>query len=339
MKLKKLYEKELMKKANVVGVMIGYKVKGGKKTDKLSIVCLVEKKVPEKELKKKDIIPPKIEDVPTDVVQVGKLRALEVDKKAKHRPCPMGTSGGHYLITAGTNGELLRDKETGKCCIGTNNHVGANSNNSQIGDPYLQPGPYDGGTVQNDTIGHLLRFVPINFFGEMPSFCWFSRLWGGTYNAFAYLLRRKTRMKAVVQQLVYNLVDAAMIEVNSKDVIPEIVGIGVPKGMKQAEIDMQVQKSGRTTCHTSEGVVIGIGATVGPVYYGTNRFAYFTNQIIIEKEGFSAGGDSGSLVLDMEGYAVGKLFAGSEKVTIANSIQDYLDLLNAELIVEGDRIL
>ncbi|MEM3593682.1 MAG: hypothetical protein QXS27_03040 [Candidatus Jordarchaeaceae archaeon] len=339
MNIKRIYEKELMKKANVVGVMIGYKVKGGKKTDKLSIVCLVEKKVPETELKKEDIIPPKIEGVPTDVIQVGKLRALNVDKKAKNRPCPMGTSGGHYLITAGTNGELLKDRETGKYCIGTNNHVGANSNNAQIGDPYLQPGPYDGGTVQNDTIGRLLKFVPINFFGEVPSFCLFSRLWGGTYNALASALRRKTRMKAVVQQLVYNLVDAAMIEVKREDVIPEIVDIGVPKGIRQAEIDMQVQKSGRTTCHTSGGVVIGVGATVGPVYYGTDKSAFFTNQIVIEREGFSAGGDSGSLVLDMDGYAVGKLFAGSEKVTIANNIYDYLDLLNAELVLEGDHTL
>lgn len=330
--IKSIYEKELMKKANVVGVMVGYKVKGGKKTDKLSIVCLVEKKVPEKELKKKDIIPSNIEDVPTDVVQVGKLKALEVDKKAKHRPCPMGTSGGHYLITAGTNGELIRNKETGKCCIGTNNHVGANSNNAKIGDPYLQPGPYDGGTTENDTIGHLLRFVPISFYGEKPSFCWFSRL-GQANNALARVFRRKT-MKALVQQVYYNLVDAAMIEVDSEDVISEIVGIGVPKGIKQAEVDMLVQKSGRTTCHTSEGVVIGVDAIVGPISYGTNRSAFFTDQIIIEKEGFSAGGDSGSLVLDMEGYAVGKLFAGSEKVTIANKIQDYLDQLNAELIVE-----
>ncbi|MBE9542582.1 MAG: hypothetical protein IMF01_09705, partial [Proteobacteria bacterium] len=50
--------------------------------------------------------------------------------------------------------------------------------------------------------------------------------------------------------------------------------------------------------------------------------------------GFSAGGDSGSLVLDMEGYGVGKLFAGSDKITIANHIQIYLDLLKADLVTE-----
>ena len=58
-------------------------------------------------------------------------------------------------------------------------------------------------------------------------------------------------------------------------------------------------------------------------------------EIAITKEGFSNRGDSGSLVLDMEGYAVGKLFAGNlVDITYANQIQTYLDLLEAELIIE-----
>jgi len=132
----------------------------------------------------------------------------------------------------------------------------------------------------------------------------------------------------------YNLVDAAIIEVAESDVLSEIVGIGVPKGVRQANLDMPVQKSGRTTCHTVDGLVTGIDATVGPVSYGLSQWAYFRDQIIISKEGFSAGGDSGSLVLDMEGYAVGKLFAGSdtENITIANHVGHYLSLLNADLV-------
>lgn len=329
--IKQAYERELLKKANVVGVMTGYKIKEGKKTDELSIISLVEKKLPKEELKKRDLIPPTLKGVTTDVVPVGKLRALLIDKKARHRPCPMGTSGGHYLITAGTNGELLRDRKTGKFCIGTNNHVGANSNNAVIGDPYLQPGPYDGGTVQNDTLGHLLRFVPISFIGD-PSTCPVARFWSGLYNLPAALLRRRTRLRPVIEYPVYNRVDAALIEVAETDVRADIVDIGVPKGVKQAQIEMKVQKSGRTTCHTSEGPITGVDATIGPIFYGPGRFAYFSDQIVISKPGFSAGGDSGSLVLDMDGYAVGKLFAGSESITIANPIQPYLELLDADLV-------
>ncbi|MFW9967755.1 MAG: hypothetical protein ACFFEA_11440 [Candidatus Thorarchaeota archaeon] len=329
-----MYETRLLRIANVVGVMIGYKFTGGNNTRKLSIVLLVEKKIKEPDLKKQDIIPTKIEDEMTDVIEVGKLRALQIDKKARHRPCPMGTSGGHHLVTAGTNGELLRDKRTGNICIGTNNHVGANSNDAQIGDPYLQPAAYDGGTVQNDTIGHLLRFVPINFTLDQSE-CAAARFWSGIYNVPAKAFGRMTRLKPVVAYPDYNQVDGALIEVAENDVSPVIVDVGVPKGIKQAQLDMLVQKSGRTSCHTVDGEITGIDATVGPISYG-GRFAYFRDQIIISKEGFSTGGDSGSLILDKEGYAVGKLFAGSDaqNITIANPIQTYLDLLDAELITE-----
>ena len=235
------------------------------------------------------------------------------------------------MITAGTNGEVLKDRLTGKMCIGTNNHVGANSNDAEIGDAYLQPGLYDGGRYPDDAIGKLLRFVPINFVG-MPSECPVGKLWSGLYNVPARLACRRTRLRSVVEAPEANLVDAALIELdNEGDAIADIVDIGVPKGTRRAEIDMLVQKSGRTTCHTKEGPITAVDATVN-VGYGEGRTAVFRDQIIVGKPGFSSGGDSGSLVLDMEGYAVGKLFAGSETITIANHIQTYLDLLEADLI-------
>ena len=126
----------------------------------------------------------------------------------------------------------------------------------------------------------------------------------------------------------------ASTEVAAQDVKSEIVDIGIPRGIRQASLDMIVQKSGRTTCHTTDGIITGVDATVGPLSYGPGRLAYFKDQIIISKEGFSAGGDSGSLILDLDGYGVGKLFAGSEteNITIANHIHHYLDLLDAELV-------
>ena len=313
--------------------MTGYKVKEDVKTDKLCLICMVERKIPKEKLLERDLIPAKINEIATDVIQVGKLRALQIDKKARHRPCPMGTSGGHHMITAGTNGELLKDRNTGKVCIGTNNHVGANSNDAQIGDPYLQPGPFDGGTTQNDTIGHLLKFVPLKFGGDLSD-CVFGQIWSAIYNIPAKIFGRRTRLTPVIEEAEYNLVDAAMIEVDENDVLGEIVGIGAPKGSRQGKLDMPVQKSGRTTCHTVGGLITGVDATVGPISYGLGKSAYFKDQIIISKDGFSAGGDSGSLILDMDGYAVGKLFAGSdsEGITIANPIQKYLDLLGADLI-------
>jgi hypothetical protein len=331
---KSKYELQLLGKHNVVGVMTGYKVRGGERINELSIVCLVEKKMAAEALRKKELVPTTIQDFPTDVIQVGKLRAFNINKKARHRPCPMGTSGGHLQVTAGTNGEVLRDRNSGKLCIGTNNHVGANSNEAQIGDPYLQPAVYDGGLYPHDVIGHLLRFIPIVFEDEQGG-CGTARFLSSIFNFFTRLIGSRTRLISVLRSGQDNLVDAAMIEVNPRDVKSDIVGIGVPKGTREARLDMYVQKSGRTTCHTTGGIITGIDATVGPVSYGPGKNAYFKDQVIISREGFSAGGDSGSLILDTEGYAVGKLFAGSEteNITIANHIHHYLDLLDADLVV------
>ena len=87
-------------------------------------------------------------------------------------------------------------------------------------------------------------------------------------------------------------------------------------------IGLRVQKCGRTTGLT-KGRIYAVNATVN-VSYGS-RVARFVNQIIITPGSFSAGGDSGSLiVVDSSGSdgrkAVGLLFAGSPSITIANPI-------------------
>lgn len=67
---------ELLRMANVVGVAIGYKEEGGRKTDTLCLVVMVSKKVPRSQLLDKDVIPPELDTVITDVQEVGKIAAL-----------------------------------------------------------------------------------------------------------------------------------------------------------------------------------------------------------------------------------------------------------------------
>ncbi|MHA2189937.1 MAG: hypothetical protein ACXAEN_14940 [Candidatus Thorarchaeota archaeon] len=74
--VKKKHESELMKKAGVVGVAIGYKHIDGRKTIQLCIVCYVEEKKTEENLEPEDIIPEEIEGVPIDVVETGRIRAF-----------------------------------------------------------------------------------------------------------------------------------------------------------------------------------------------------------------------------------------------------------------------
>lgn len=66
---------ELMAKANVVGVGIGYLRRGGIKTDQVGLVVMVSRKIPRDRLSARDVIPEEIDGVPVDVQEVGELRA------------------------------------------------------------------------------------------------------------------------------------------------------------------------------------------------------------------------------------------------------------------------
>jgi hypothetical protein len=73
--VKQRHERELLSKRNVVGVGIGFKETAGRKTDRMSIVVMVEKKQPVTSLDAADAIPPEIEGIPTDVKAVGRIEA------------------------------------------------------------------------------------------------------------------------------------------------------------------------------------------------------------------------------------------------------------------------
>ena len=76
LQVKRNHEQELMRKANVVAVGVGYCTRGGVQTKEVGIVVSVKNKVPLSTLNPKDVIPTKIEDVPVDVVKTGPIRAL-----------------------------------------------------------------------------------------------------------------------------------------------------------------------------------------------------------------------------------------------------------------------
>ena len=322
--VKEKHGASIMAKENVVGMGVGYKETKGIKTDRMALVVMVKKKVPVQELKEGDVIPAEIEGVITDVIEVGEIVALQA-RTDRWRPAPGGVSIGHYKITAGTLGVLVRDVETDEVLILSNNHVMADSNDATQGDPILQPGPHDGGTVAEDTIANLARFVPIQFESEPPpSPCPFSKAAAGIANFLARLFGSKHRLLPVVIQQA-NQVDGALAKPVSPDVVSsEILEIGSVIEDREAELGMGVRKSGRTTGLTT-GTVQLLDASV-QVGYGGGRTALFTNQILTTN--MSKGGDSGSLLVDGEGNkAVGLLFAGSDQVTIHNPIGFVKDAL------------
>lgn len=349
--------KKIFKNPNVTLIGKGYKRKDGKiLLDKKgnpieAIIIGVAEKKPISEIKSNEVLPKKIrrgrfsfKSDPTDVIQTGIIKALPTlpprntkaipDYQKKVRPICSGISCGHKDITAGTIGPVvtawkITPTKIGPCkedfcliawlkqlirwflgkeetedpgvtdppenpgiiqkIIGfvTNNHVGANSTidgvGAKIGDPVLQQGPYDGGTLK-EICGKLHTIIPL-----------FSN--------------RK------------NLVDACFIE-STVETIGSVFGLNCfPKEIvprSEIKLGVEVTKQGRTT-GTRVGYIDMIEVEL-PVWYD-DYLIRFKNQIVIKsKDGrsFSEGGDSGSLILTMDGRAIALLFAGGDTDTIGN---------------------
>lgn len=219
------------------------------------------------------------------------------------RPVPIGVSTGQVDVTAGTIG--ARVTSGSEVFALSNNHVYANRNQASLGDHILQPGSVDGGINPTDAIGTLHDFEPIRFCSPFPA-------------------------------CPANRIDAAIAASTTADLgngTPSN-GYGTPRSeVLEARLGMEVQKYGRTTGHT-QGRISGLNATLNVGF--KDNTARFSGQIVITGDGFSAPGDSGSLIVaggsgPDSRRPVGLLFAGSETSTIANPIGLVLDRFDVRI--------
>jgi hypothetical protein len=138
-------------------------------------------------------------------------------------------------------------------------------------------------------------------------------------------------------------VDAAIAAVDPNslgsatlDLLSKWDGYGTPKSsiVAASSVGLLAQKYGRATGLTF-GTITAINATVRVGY--SSGTATFVNQIVVGPGAFSAGGDSGSLIVTSapgtsdDRKPVGLLFAGSSSVTIANPIKAVLDSLGVTI--------
>jgi hypothetical protein len=320
----------LLTRRNVVGVGIGYKETEGVITDELAVTVNVVQKVPKAQLAESDKVPRDLDGVKTDVVETGRFLAGQVAAQAqgtkdRWRPIiPPGVSIGHVDVTAGTFGCLVR--RGSEIFILSNNHVLANINQGQPGDAIIQPGRYDGGSLA-DKVATLAEYIPLDF-GGTSSDCGIATSVEKALNVAAKALGSKHRVMAYQTSPGENLVDVALARpLNPDQFIPDIYKIGRPKGIREVTLGTNVQKTGRTTDYT-KGRITQIDVTTAVDYNG--RLATFTDQLMASA--MSSGGDSGSAVLDEQGYVIGLLYAGSPVATLINPIQTVLDLLDVEII-------
>jgi hypothetical protein len=291
---------------NLQGIGIGEKLVDGQHSGITAVKFLVRAKYHETHMSEKHLLPKAISGLPTDIEEVGLFRCFGApptpNPRTRIRPAQPGCSVGFAdptgkFVMAGTFGALAKDSDG--TYILSNNHVLADEGQLALGSPIFQPGLLDGGNSNIDQIAQLTKFVPLK-----PN--------------------------------VSNQVDCAIAAVlNPGNVSNAILQIGPPQGTADAQIDMTVQKFGRTTGY-SAGQVTSTDTDV-IVQYETGNFT-FGGQIIVVGLGgrpFSAAGDSGSLIVERSSNAtnaaVGLLFAGSPTHTIANHIRDVLQALNVTL--------
>lgn len=315
---------QLLDRSNVVATGVGYKISEGKTTTTLCIVCSVTEKIDASKLSERDRVPKLLDGIPTDVIATGRIRAFQ-SRTDRYRPAPGGVSIGHRDISAGTLGCLV--KKGGEVFILSNNHVLANSNAANIGDPILQPGPYDRGSYPADHIADLADFVPISIIGQSGG-CSIAKGTAALFNSITKMIGSGTRLQAIQTRALDNLVDAAIARpLNADDVSDEIMEIGNVNGVVRGELGMEIKKSGRTTGLTT-GVIQQVDVT-SDVEYGPGQIARFTDQLMAGA--MSQGGDSGSAVLDNNNRLVGLLFAGSDNSTIINRMENVFSELGVSV--------
>jgi len=135
-------------------------------------------------------------------------------------------------------------------------------------------------------------------------------------------------------------VDAAIAQLragamNTQGTIEDIGNIS--STVKAPTVGLAVAKSGRTTGLTT-GTISSVNTSVNVQYQkgcgGGKKFVVaYTNQVVINSSTFSAGGDSGSLIVSNDNcnQPVALLFAGSSTTTIGNPVGEVLTKLSARL--------
>lgn len=234
-------------------------------------------------------------------------------------PVPIGVSVGHPSITAGTIGARVSDGVDVFAL--SNNHVLAASNGGSVGDAALQPGTFDGGSLAaGDAIGTLFDFEPILFCEAWPFLCSQSN----TFDA-AIALTSPSQLGFATPAGEYGSVPgygAPNPSIHPAYGDPAVFG---DEDLSQLQ-QLAVQKHGRTTGLTS-GTIDAVGVTVDVCYdEACTLVARFDDQLSIPGA-FSAGGDSGSLVVsdDALHQPVALLFAGSDTESLVSRIDLVLD--------------
>lgn len=289
---------------NVVGIGVSEKRVDGLPTGEPAIQFMVRCKSHFRTLPSRSRLrlPRKIDGLPTDVVEVGRVRLAAGTQISNPDTsavdplvpgCSVGFRNDDGTVNVGTLGAVVKDAN-GRRLLLSNAHVFGNPNDPAKLLPITQPGTQDAATPR--VIGQRVAQV-------FPD------------------------------PAIKNLIDAALVEPNTA-ISPLIKEIGPVRGAGVATQNMMVEKYGRTT-RFRVGIVDGLFQDVYLTPPGGEEL-HFVNQIAIKKVDdnlFADGGDSGALVLDRAtSQAVGLFFSISvDGIAFAHHISDVLRIMKVTL--------
>ncbi|HWM94128.1 MAG TPA: hypothetical protein VN493_25445 [Thermoanaerobaculia bacterium] len=304
-----LNRRRLLRLPGVLAVDIGYKIKNGIFSDTPALRIHVERKLPDryfkdhprelvsksKDYKGKEPVQDCLDangkpvTVARDVIEAEyhltsnsrrsavlerPLNRTRINRRLRIDPLVGGISIGSPQAPVGTLGALVWDKTDGSVCILSNWHVLAGNLNAEIGNPCLQPAPFDRGREEADVVARLKRW----------SF--------------------DSQTDAALAELTGNRHYCA----------GEILGLTQPiSDVVSPHLGMRVRKSGRST-ETTPGFVDGLyfsstieyGSGAVQVFEDQIHIAP-----VDPDQRISESGDSGAVwVSDADGRAVGLHFAG-----------------------------
>ena len=279
--------------SNILGSSISEKIRKGSLTGEPCIRVYVEKKVDPAAIEPGSAIPPVIDGIPTDVVETGAISFLAVNEGDFRRPVPCGIG-----IAAATPGVREVGTLGARCVVEnswailSNNHVLALNDRLPVGTHIVQPGV---GADPTKAIAVLHRVIPLSTTSE-------------------------------------NVVDAGValtgVQYASGQFVSSFTLNPSPVTPFQGQA---VRKDGYMT-GTTRGQIVAVNVRI-PIRAADGRSFFFVDQLEIQGTGsqFSAGGDSGSLVVEEGSFRpVALLFAGNGTFTFATPIQTVMQALGIQ---------
>jgi hypothetical protein len=230
------------------------------------------------------------------------------------------TSGKTTICCGGTLGSLVT--RGGTQFILSNNHVLARSDTATVGEAIIQPGLIDAGLTamtkcdktQATTVANLSQFVNLETESKSAS---------------------ASNIDAAIAQVVPGKVDPGG-NIFYLGATADANGVPVPGAPNAgsgiaASVNMAVAKSGRTTGLTCS-TVLAVNTNTIVAYNkncdgsGASFKVTYDNQVQVMGGDFSAGGDSGSLIVAQNtADPVALLYGGSDTDTVANPVAPVLN--------------